>query len=105
MFRKFNITNQVENQRNLRQDLGIIDRDMGGSIDRSSKYTKSIAQERVERWTKTRRNKADFPVLHKDEDHRVWKIKFVAEIHSQGLSDMINQDYDPNLKPCSYKTI
>ena len=69
MFRKFNIINQVESQRNLKQDLEIIDRDMGGSIDRNSKHTKSIAQERLERWTKTRRNKAYFPVLHKDEDH------------------------------------
>ena len=92
-------------QQHAGSTIQTVQREMGGSIDR--KYTpvvKTVYQERLDTWNRGKRSKTDFPILTQDKDYMEWKTTFVAELRSQGLSDMIDIQYNPDFPQDSYKT-
>ena len=57
------------------------------------RYVKSKWEKELDNWTRGKRDKTQFPILHDNSEYITWNEKFIAECNVQKLSNMVNVGY------------
>ena len=74
-------------------------------ISRPHSATKSIGEKKYEAWSQSngKRTKSSFEPLKNDDQYRIWKPLFDAELAHQKLAYVMDPLFDPSLITCTYE--
>ena len=74
-------------------------------ISRPHSATKSIGEKKYEAWSRSngKRTKSSFEPLKNDDQYRIWKPLFDAELAHQKLAYVMDPLFDPSLITCTYE--
>ena len=77
----------------------------GTPVSKAPFSQKSIGEKRYEAWNRTigKRTKSSFETLKTDDQYRIWKPIFDAEIAHQKLTHVMDPTYDPTLLTCTFE--